>query len=217
MRSRPGGGVIAVLDEHHGPNGAASDDGTRADQAAGARDIDSTDAPIIIAAIAGDGSLYPIEKLEAHRTGVLHLAVSVFVFSGDALLIQQRAAGKYHCGGLWANTCCTHPHWDEPLNIAARRRMREELGVDTPLTPAGALDYAADVGGGLREWERVRAFTAQVDRDRLPLSLNPAEVAATRWATRQTLMAEAADTPEAFAPWFRIYLRRWSELALPVH
>ena len=79
----------------------------------------------IIPAIAADGSLFPIGKLEAHRLGQKHLAVSVFVFAGEQLLIQRRADGKYHCGGQWANTCCTHPHWGEsPADCARRRLMR---------------------------------------------------------------------------------------------
>ena len=65
-----------------------------------------TTHPIIIPAIAGDGSLYPVEKLKAHVDGLFHLAISIFVFDGDHLLIQKRASSKYHCGGLWANTCC---------------------------------------------------------------------------------------------------------------
>jgi isopentenyl-diphosphate delta-isomerase len=75
---------------------------------------------IIIPAIADDGTLFPIEKMEAHRIAQQHLAISVFVFSGTKLLIQQRAKGKYHCPGRWANTCCSHPHWQESVEDAAR-------------------------------------------------------------------------------------------------
>ena len=78
---------------------------------------------ITIPAIAADESLYPIEKIEAHRLGVLHQAVSIFVFCGADLLVQRRAAGKYHCGGLWANSCCSHPHWGETLQDCAERRL----------------------------------------------------------------------------------------------
>ena len=70
---------------------------------------------IIIPAIAEDGTLYPVEKMAAHRAGQQHLAISVFVFSQNRLLLQQRAASKYHCPGKWANTCCTHPHWGETV------------------------------------------------------------------------------------------------------
>ncbi len=170
---------------------------------------------IMIPGVAADGGLYPIEKLEAHRRGVLHLAVSVFVFDGGDLLIQQRAAAKYHCAHQWANTCCTHPHWGESLDASAHRRLREELGVDAALTPRATIDYDADVGGGLREHERVTIFIGRVDRADLSLAPDPDEVAATRWAAPADLVGEARAAPEGFAPWFRIYLQRWAELGLP--
>jgi isopentenyl-diphosphate Delta-isomerase len=72
------------------------------------------------------------------------------------VLIQQRALGKYHTPGLWANTCCTHPHWGEDL-ACARRRLREELGITGWRWPAGQVEYRADVGGGLTEHEVVVA------------------------------------------------------------
>ena len=109
--------------------------------------------PIIIPAIAGDGSLYPVEKLKAHVDGLFHLAISIFVFDGDHLLIQKRASSKYHCGGLWANTCCSHPYWDEPIDRCARRRLREELGFNVPLSRRRVVEYSADVDNGLHEHE----------------------------------------------------------------
>jgi len=167
---------------------------------------------IIIPAIAGDGTLYPVEKMAAHVQGVLHLAVSVFVFDGDSLLIQQRARSKYHCGGQWANTCCSHPHWDETVEACAERRLQEELGFSLPLTRHQTVDYKADVGGGLSEHERVTLFTAHVDRGCLKIRPNPDEVEAVRWISPEDLRREAAETPEAFTPWFRIYLDRFPEL-----
>lgn len=167
---------------------------------------------IIIPAVAGDGSLFPVEKMAAHVQGVLHLAVSVFVFDGDCLLIQQRARSKYHCGGQWANTCCSHPHWDETVEACAERRLQEELGFTLPLTRHRTVDYQADVGGGLREHERVTLFSAQVDRAALSIRPNPDEVDAVRWIRPDELHREAAATPDAFTPWFRIYLDRFPQL-----
>ena len=168
---------------------------------------------IVIPAIAADGSLYPIEKLEAHRRGVLHLAISAFVFDGDRLLIQRRATDKYHCGGLWANTVCTHPHWGEPMRDCAERRLREELGVALALAPVGVSDYRAEVGGGLIEHERVHMFRARADAETLALAPDPDEVAETRWVARDALRAEIAERPERFTPWFRIYVARWPDFA----
>jgi isopentenyl-diphosphate delta-isomerase len=166
-----------------------------------------------IPAIGADGVLYPIEKLAAHRQGQLHLAVSVFVFRGPELLIQQRAAGKYHCAGMWANSCCSHPHWGEAIAASAARRLREELGLVLPLTATAQLDYEAGVTDDLIECEHVHVFRAEAPPGLAP-SPDPAEVASIRWARPEELMAEAASAPERFAPWFRIYLNRWTELRL---
>lgn len=168
---------------------------------------------IYIPAIASDGSLYPIEKMQAHLDGQLHLAVSVFVFDGDLLLIQKRASAKYHCAGLWANTCCTHPHWDETVEDCAERRLTEELGFTLPLTRHQTVEYAADVGEGLREHERVTLFSAQADSRILRVAPVEGEVEAVRWIAPRDLMREVRERPQDFTPWFRIYLKRFPGLS----
>ena len=166
---------------------------------------------ITIPAIAEDGTFYPIEKLEAHRQGALHLAISAFVFDGDRLLVQRRADEKYHCGGLWANTVCTHPHWGEDPQACAERRLVEELGIRLRVERTGVSEYRAEVTNGLIEHERVHMFRAEADRHRLVVEPNPEEVAETRWATADTLRSEIAAHPERFTPWFRIYVSRWPD------
>jgi isopentenyl-diphosphate delta-isomerase len=159
----------------------------------------------VIPAIADDGSLYPIEKLEAHRLGVRHLAISVFVFWRGKLLIQRRALGKYHSPGLWANTCCSHPHWKEDPADAAGRRLKEELGLVCDLQFAGITEYRADVGAGLIEHERVYAFVANLS-DRPVLSLNPDEVMETDWLTMSDLTKAIGLKPDRYAEWLKQYL-----------
>lgn len=153
-----------------------------------------------------EGTLTPVEKMAAHRQGLRHLAVSVFVMAGTAVLIQRRALTKYHTPGLWANTCCTHPQWGEPAIVCARRRLRQELGI-TGLLPefVGQVEYRADVGQGLTEHEVVDVFRAEARRD-LALTPDPEEVAETRWVDLDTLTAEVRQTPDRFTPWLRIYL-----------
>ena len=153
-----------------------------------------------------DGVLTPVGKLEAHRKGLRHKAVSVFVLAGDAVLLQQRAAGKYHTPGLWANTCCTHPLWDEAPGDCAVRRLDEELGIRGTVPQwLQQVEYRADVGGGLTEHEVVEIFTVAASRD-LPVEPNPDEVQAVRWMTRADLEADIAAHPEAYTPWMRIYM-----------
>jgi isopentenyl-diphosphate delta-isomerase len=167
---------------------------------------------IIIPAIAADGTLFPIGKLRAHEVAQLHLAVSVFVFDGDALLIQRRALTKYHCGGLWANTCCTHPYWNESPRACAERRLREELGFTLPLCQHDTVEYEADVGGGLTEHERVTLFSANIGGRFLDIRPNPDEVEDVRWITPSMLKEEMQARPETFTPWFRIYFERFPGL-----
>ncbi len=161
-----------------------------------------------------DGALRPMDKLAVHRAGLRHPAVSVFVLSGGALLLQQRAMGKYHSAGLWANACCTHPHWGEDPAACANRRLAEELGVTgLALEHRGQIEYRADVGGGMIEHELVDLFIAET---KAPPALHPdpAEVMATRWLTADALRHEIADTPERFTPWLRIYMNRHEDRIL---
>ncbi len=153
-----------------------------------------------------DGRLRPVGKLDVHRRGLRHKAVSVFVMRGTEVLIQQRAMGKYHTPGLWANTCCTHPLWGEDAAACAVRRLREELGI-TGLAPvrAGQVEYRAEVGGGLIEHEVVEIFVAEAG-EVLALEPDPEEVMATEWVDIGVLAARVARASGDFTPWLRIYL-----------
>lgn len=159
-----------------------------------------------------DGHLEPVEKLEVHRRGLRHPAISVFVVRDGAILLQQRALTKYHTPGLWANTCCTHPFWGEAALTCATRRLDEELGLrGLDLRAAGVVEYRADVAGGLTEHEVVDIFTADAPPGVEPVA-NPDEVAATDWVTMDDLQAKIAARPERFTPWLRIYMDRHRQL-----
>lgn len=160
-----------------------------------------------------DGMYQPVEKLTAHIEGLKHLAISVFVINDDRVLLQKRAAGKYHTPGLWTNTCCTHPYWEEASLDCATRRLDEELGITgLSLHHCGQVEYRADVGGGLTEHEVVDIFRADAS-DELPLSLNPDEVEATRWVDIDVLKGDVLENPEIYTPWLRIYLdQHWGKI-----
>ena len=161
-----------------------------------------------------DGVLTPVEKLEAHQRGLRHKAVSVFVMRAGALLIQQRALGKYHTPGLWANTCCTHPEWGETAEVCAIRRLDEELGI-TGQRPMfrQRVEYRADVGSGLIEHEVVDIFLVEAGPD-LSVDPNPSEVMDVRWITLDTLRRELVTQPENYTPWMRIYMEEHAESIL---
>ncbi|WP_435138663.1 isopentenyl-diphosphate Delta-isomerase [Pseudopelagicola sp. nBUS_19] len=159
-----------------------------------------------------DGTLQPVEKLIAHQHGLRHKAVSVFVMAGERILLQQRALEKYHTPGLWANTCCTHPNWNEESARCATRRLHEELGIQALQTKhVGQVEYRAEVGNGLVEHELVEVYVAEASSD-LALVPNPQEVLATRWITRSQLLAELKTKPVSFTPWLHIYMNKHSEM-----
>jgi isopentenyl-diphosphate Delta-isomerase len=166
----------------------------------------SDDGEMVVLVDEADREMGLDSKLDAHVTGALHRAFSVFVLNAQGeLLLQRRAAGKYHSPGLWANTCCGHPRPGEAVAVAARRRLHEEMGFDCTLEPAGALIYRAEVGGGLVEHEYDHLFTGRHDLDPLP---DPVEVSEWRWQSHESLLADVEASPEQFAPWLEPALRR---------
>ena len=154
-----------------------------------------------------DDILTPVDKLEVHHKGMKHKAVSVFVIRGQEILLQRRALVKYHTPGLWANTCCTHPLWDERPAACARRRLQQELGLSGLDTlHRQQLEYRADVGNGMIEHEIVDVFLSRAPAG-LAVRPNPDEVMDTRWISYPDLVSEVAEHPERFTPWLQIYLR----------
>ncbi len=174
----------------------------------------------MITAFAEDGSHYPIDKLEAHVRDVPHLAVSVFVTSGDLLLLQQRAAGKYHSGGLWTNTCCSHPAWTERVEDCARRRLAEEVGLTLPLTPIGSIRYRAAVtsplASAMHENELAFCFHGEADAAAPLPPGNAEEVMALAWRRYADVLHDVEARPEHYTPWFRLYLQRHRAMLEPV-
>ncbi|MFV3412836.1 isopentenyl-diphosphate Delta-isomerase [Pseudomonas sp. NY15436] len=143
-----------------------------------------------------------MEKLEAHRRGLRHRAISVYVFNrAGELLLQRRAAGKYHCGGLWSNTCCGHPYPDESAKHAAERRLREEMGMEVELHKLFEFSYRLELANGMVENEYGHLFGAV---DEQPPRPDPAEADAFRYVALPELEAEMAAHPAHFTPWFLI-------------
>ncbi len=143
-------------------------------------------------------------KRAAHEPpGELHLAFSVFLFRPDGrTLVQQRAAGKYHFAGAWANACCSHPEPGEALGASAMRRVREELGVDCALEEVGRFVYrAVDQSSGLVEHEYDHVFVGALDDDAADsVRPDPEEVQGWRWVDPAEVAG--AGEEEGFAPWF---------------
>jgi isopentenyl-diphosphate delta-isomerase len=156
----------------------------------------------VILVDADDRDIGTAGKDVAHARGLLHRAFSVFVFDrDDALLLQRRARGKYHSGGLWSNTCCSHPRPGEATDAAAHRRLVEEMGFDCPLEYGFAFTYRVRLGPDLWEHEYDHVFVGRFDGTPRPA---PGEVEAWRRVGLAALREELARSPEHFTYWFPI-------------
>ncbi|OON40950.1 isopentenyl-diphosphate delta-isomerase [Izhakiella australiensis] len=154
----------------------------------------------VILVDAADRPLGKMEKLAAHTQGILHRAISVYVFnSRGELMLQRRASDKYHCAGLWSNTTCGHPLPQEATADAAQRRLYEEMGLRAQLTPVFELYYNLALGNGMSEHEYGHVFFACSDR--LPC-LNPQEADGWRYAALADIADDIAKNPRQFTPWF---------------
>lgn len=154
------------------------------------------------------------EKIRAHELGLLHKAFSVFLFrkkdNKTQLLLQQRAKHKYHCGGLWTNTCCSHPHEGEDIIYAGKRRLQEEMGINIDtLKQIGTFTYKAAFANGLTEHEIDTVLIDTYIADNI--NFNKDEVEAIRWISLHDLEKELEENPETFTPWFPLALSMISE------
>ncbi len=148
-----------------------------------------------------DGRVLTVGKMEAHCRGLLHRAVSVFVFNDrNELLLQKRAVGKYHSPEKWSNTCCTHPVLGETPLVTAERRLDEEMGMVTTLTEAFTFLYQADVGNGLIENEFDHIFLGTSNQSPNP---NHVEVSDWNWVSMEEVEQELVRNPEEYSPWLR--------------
>lgn len=141
------------------------------------------------------------EKLRAHREGARHRAFSVFVFDDlGRLLLQRRALGKYHSGGLWSNSACGHPRPGESVLDAGRRRLREEMGIDCALESLYHFSYTATFTNGLTEHEIDHVL---VGRHAGPINPDPGEAESWDWIEKDRVVTSVRANPEAYTYWFR--------------
>jgi isopentenyl-diphosphate delta-isomerase len=157
-----------------------------------------------------DKTIGKMEKQQAHLEGLLHRAFSIFIFNSEKkLLLQKRASSKYHCGGLWTNTCCSHPRENEEIQDAAIRRLQEEMGMHCELTPIFSFLYKAELENGLTEHEFDHVFIGQSNQ--IP-AINKEEVDDFRYVGMEELQLEINESPQNFTPWFILALDRVTEI-----
>ncbi len=162
----------------------------------------SIDKNLVVLVNEQDQDLGTCEKMEAHEKGLLHRAISVFVFNDKGeWLLQRRAATKYHCGGMWSNTCCSHPFFGETPHEAANRRLMEEMGMSTSLHFQFPFLYKAQVNNDLIEHELDHVFIGYSND--IPV-LNLEEVDQFKYVSSEELSHQMSTNGDQFTPWFRM-------------
>jgi len=143
------------------------------------------------------------EKMAAHQNGGrLHRCISIFVFSEKGeMLLQRRAKDKYHCGGQWSNTCCSHPRPGEDVKDAAHRRLKEEMGFECPLTEIYHFTYRTEFKNGLTEHEYDHVFVGVWDGTP---KINPEEADDWKYVSPEAIRQDMRAHPERYTSWFRI-------------
>lgn len=143
-----------------------------------------------------------VDKMQAHIKGKLHRAFSIFIFNMDGqLLLQQRADDKYHSGGKWTNTCCSHPWIGELTNDAAHRRLREEMGFDCEITEVFSFRYCETLDNGLIENEYDHVFFGISNTTP---QINPSEVKNFRYMDMELLSVNLKNNPGDYTVWLNI-------------
>ncbi len=152
-----------------------------------------------------DNELGTMEKMEAHEKGLLHRAFSVFTFNSKGeLMLQRRALHKYHSGGLWTNTCCSHPRKGEATIDAAHRRLMEEMGFDCELKEVFDFIYKRKLDKGLTEHELDHVFIGTFDGEP---QINPDEVHEFKHIGLDDLIEDVEKNPDIYTEWFKICLK----------
>ena len=156
-----------------------------------------------------DNKVGLMEKMEAHQKALLHRAFSVFIMNSQGeIMLQQRALSKYHCGGMWTNTCCSHPFDNEKVIDAAHRRLKEEMGFDTGLREVFSFIYTAPFSNGLTEHELDHVFIGVYEGEP---DLDEEEAASWKWISPEDLVEDISLNPDEYTPWFRIIMQKFSE------
>lgn len=157
---------------------------------------------MIILVDKNDIEVGSIEKMEAHVKGKLHRAFSVFIFNSKGeMMLQRRALNKYHSGGLWTNTCCSHPNAGENLNDAVHRRLQQEMGFDCDVKEIKSFLYHAELDHELIEHELDHIFIGFYDKEP---NINKEEVDDWKWTSYEDVVKELKHAPEKFTYWFKI-------------
>ena len=147
-----------------------------------------------------------MEKIEAHEKALLHRAFSVFIFNKKGeLMLQQRAASKYHSPLLWTNTCCSHQREGESNIEAGRRRLQEEMGFVTDVVEVFSFVYKAPFDNGLTEHEYDHVMTGKYENEP---NINKKEAEDYKWMTLENVKIDIEENPKIYTEWFKIIFEK---------
>lgn len=151
-----------------------------------------------------DHPIGAMAKMEAHEKGLLHRAFSVIIYNAEGeMLLQRRAHGKYHSGGLWTNACCGHPAPQEEVALSAVKRLREEMGIGAEIRPLMTLVYHACLDNGLQEHEYDHIFVGLSDEVPDP---DPEEVREYKYMSMPQIQEDIQRHEEAYTEWFKLII-----------
>ncbi|MBT8091624.1 MAG: isopentenyl-diphosphate Delta-isomerase [Gammaproteobacteria bacterium] len=170
--------------------------------------IVSSESEELILVDAEDNDIGSLSKAQCHDGGgVLHRAFSLFLFNdAGELLLQQRGAHKRLWPGFWSNSCCSHPRRGESMEVATRRRLRDELNVETTLEYVYRFQYSARFGEAGSENELCHVYLGRIPADVRP---NDSEIAAVRFVSASEMSKDLVRYPERVTPWCQ---QEWQEL-----
>lgn len=153
-----------------------------------------------------DNEIGTMEKMEAHHKGLLHRAFSILIFNSNGeMLLQQRAAEKYHSGGLWTNACCSHPRPGEAIEKAGKRKLLQEMGFVCELHYSHKFIYKVELDNQLTEHEWDYVLIGYYDG--VP-SVNKNEAQAWKYESLNSIRNDANKNPDAYTCWFRLMLNQ---------
>lgn len=160
----------------------------------------------VVLVTENDEQIGTAEKLLAHQRNLLHRAFSIFIHNGNGeVLLQKRALTKYHSGGLWTNTCCSHPRPGEDLVAAGKRRLQEEMGFSSELVAKFFFVYQADLDNNLSEHELDHVLVGEFNGQFAP---NPEEASEVKWITIQELITDVTENPNNYTIWLQIIIKQ---------
>jgi isopentenyl-diphosphate delta-isomerase len=162
---------------------------------------------LVILVNENDEQIGLMPKMEAHEKAVLHRAFSVFVFNdNNELLLQQRAADKYHSPLLWTNTCCSHQRNGESNIEAGKRRLQEEMGFVCELIEKTSFIYKAPFDNGLTEHELDHIMVGYYNNNPL---INREEVEDFKWMSVEDVKQDMSKNPQMYTAWFKIIFEKF--------